>query len=543
MRLTRSIRRKLTLSLLILVAMLGVLALTALSGLSAYRSLVRQLEVAVREAPRQSELLASVGKLAEPLGIPIPRPQEPAFERAARRQGQQLQATIDEVRADVVDYFNRLRGFHEAGDAPAFTSGRLPTDGLQTQTRLLEELDRMQREAAGLGRPETRDASVIYIAQRQSAMYRVARDEPDPMVEVLPMLAKAKTGYRTRYWLVSLATGAAAVLLAWLVWLGYRWVYVPVRALHAVARQVAAGRYDARVELTTGDEMSDLAETFNRMADRFEGVLDARDREIHNRSRQLIQSARLADVGFLSAGIAHEVNNPLAAVGMAAEGLEWRLDEVLAFAEAGGMDAAEAKPVREYLTMIQTEAGRVRELTQKMLDFARREPSESEGERNRYDVTAIVREVISMLSHLKRYAAHEVDLPPTGPVHAVIAAGQIKQVVLNVLANALDALNEARPEGGRVEIAVRQTGDRVEVAFTDNGPGMSEHTIEHLFDPFFTTKTGEDGSEKGTGLGLSISHRIATDHGGVLEAESEGPGQGSTFRLRLPKTAEAKRAA
>ena len=538
MLLTRSIRRKLAVSLGVLLLMLGCLAGAGLSGLASYQSLVKQLEVAVKKAPRQSELLAAIGRLSEPLGIQLPAPEERGFATAARRQSEEMARTVEGVRVEVADYFRRLREFHGEDDAPLRTASPL-----NTEERLYRELAEMRREAAALATPAKRDASVVYIADRQTKMHNLVSIAADPINEVLPMLGAARHSYRVRYWLVSVSLAAAVGLLAFQVYLGYRWVYVPVRRLHGGARAVAEGRYDTRITLHSSDEMGDLAKAFNRMTERFERVLEDRDREIAERSRQLVQSARLADVGFLSAGIAHEVNNPLAAVGMAAEGLEWRMDDLLAWAVHGGMDESQAEPIREYLAMIQTESARVRELTQKMLDFARRDPAADNGQRNRYDVTAIVREVIGMVGHMKRYAAHAIDFPETRPIHAVVAAGQIKQVVLNVTANALDAMNESRPEGGTLTIAVRECPDTLELSFRDEGTGMDAATIEHLFDPFFTTKTGEAGGVKGTGLGLAISHRIAADHGGVLEAESEGEGRGSTFRLRLPKAVEARRAA
>jgi signal transduction histidine kinase len=110
---------------------------------------------------------------------------------------------------------------------------------------------------------------------------------------------------------------------------------------------------------------------------------------------------------------------------------------------------------------------------------------------------------------------------------------EIKQVVLNLVANAL----ESTDEDGRLEISIRERPDHVELTFCDNGYGMTDETIAHLFEPFYTTK--EVG--KGTGLGLSISQRIVRDHDGVLEADSAGPGEGSTFRLRLPAGPAAQR--
>lgn len=118
---------------------------------------------------------------------------------------------------------------------------------------------------------------------------------------------------------------------------------------------------------------------------------------------------------------------------------------------------------------------------------------------------------------------------------AYVNGSEIKQVALNIIANALDATNP----GGEVSIAVRELPDVIELVCKDNGCGMTPEVLEHLFEPFYTTKdTG-----KGTGLGLAISHRIIRDHDGVLEAASDGPGAGSTFVIRLPKANRQMKAA
>jgi signal transduction histidine kinase len=177
--------------------------------------------------------------------------------------------------------------------------------------------------------------------------------------------------------------------------------------------------------------------------------------------------------------------------------------------------------------MIQTESQRCRQITEKLLDFARGR----EGERNLYDITAIVREVVAMTRHLGKFRDRTIEVNRESPCYAWVNGPEIKQVVLNLVANAL----ESTDGGGRLQVQIDERPDQVELTFTDNGSGMTPEVIEHLFEPFFTTK--EVG--KGTGLGLSISQRIVRDHDGSLEAESDGPGRGSTFRLRLPATAPA----
>jgi hypothetical protein len=103
---------------------------------------------------------------------------------------------------------------------------------------------------------------------------------------------------------------------------------------------------------------------------------------------------------------------------------------------------------------------------------------------------------------------------------------EIKQVVLNLLVNALDCVSES----GRVGVIVRRAGESGVITFTDDGCGMTEEVLEHLFEPFFTRRK----AGQGTGLGLSIVHRIVVDHGGRIEADSKGPGTGATFRVTLP---------
>ncbi|MEZ6055004.1 MAG: ATP-binding protein, partial [Planctomycetaceae bacterium] len=276
----------------------------------------------------------------------------------------------------------------------------------------------------------------------------------------------------------------------------------------------------------THDEISHLAAAFNHMTERFQSVTADLDREVQQQSRQLVQSAKLAGVGYLAAGVAHEINNPLHAISTAAEGLQFRLSRLL---KDG--DEADTEIVSEYLKMMQTESSRCRKITEKLLDFARGKDSE----RNQYDVTAIVREVVAMLQHVGKFRDRKIKLDVIEPHYAYVNGSEIKQVALNIIANALDATNP----GGEVSIAVRELPDVIELVCKDNGCGMTPEVLEHLFEPFYTTKdTG-----KGTGLGLAISHRIIRDHDGVLEAASDGPGAGSTFVIRLPKANRQMKAA
>jgi signal transduction histidine kinase len=138
----------------------------------------------------------------------------------------------------------------------------------------------------------------------------------------------------------------------------------------------------------------------------------------------------------------------------------------------------------------------------------------------------LVADVAEMLRHVGRFAGRSIEIEEGADVLVMVNPQEIKQVVLNLLVNALDSIDEK----GKVRVAAKRSGGEAVLTFTDDGCGMTEEVQEHLFEPFFTRrKTGQ-----GTGLGLSIVHRIVTDHGGRIQAASDGPGSGSTFRVTLP---------
>jgi signal transduction histidine kinase len=225
-------------------------------------------------------------------------------------------------------------------------------------------------------------------------------------------------------------------------------------------------------------------------------------------------------VGFLAAGVAHEINNPLASIAMCSESLESRLAELLS--QAGDGYAAERDVVRSYLDMIQKEAFRCKQITEKLLDFSRM----GDPERHHTDLRELVGGVIEMLRHLGKYQNKNVVLTSDEPVIAEICPQELKQVVLNLITNGLDSVET----GGTVKVSVSARDGEANIVVEDNGCGMTEEVIQHLFEPFFTRRRGGQG----TGLGLSISYRIVEEHHGQIAAYSAGIGQGSRFTVTLP---------
>jgi two-component system, NtrC family, sensor kinase len=511
----RSIRRKLVLGLLLVLAMLLVQGGAGLSGLMSYRSVIRDLERMFAATPRQSDVVAAIGLAFEPLLRPSP----PTAEGRAHRQ-QKVREQLDVLQETVIRFHRRLEG------EPVSPDVRLLVDALLH--RIHGELSLMQnRDVPRLLTAEEPDAVLAMqssLARLQLTVMSVPRF--DHSLE--GQLDEDRQIFKSRFWWITGSMAASVLLFAVVISCGYRWVFVPIRKLHQGASRVAQGDFTYRLEVSGTDEMAQLADKFNQMTARFEEIRDQLDGEVRERTKQALRSERLAGVGFLAAGVAHEINNPLSAIAMAAESLEGRLQS----AEDGQpFEAGDLDVLRQYLGMIQREAFRCQQITQRLLDFSRGH----DAPRSRQDMVKTIGEVLDMVGHMSRFRGHEIVFDRSMPVFADVSPSEMKQVVLNLVANALESMDGR----GRLEIRAIEHSDEVVLSFRDNGCGMTPHVLENLFEPFFTEKK----SGRGTGLGLSISHRIVSDHGGRIEVASDGPGQGSLFRVHLPKRPARRQAA
>jgi len=233
--------------------------------------------------------------------------------------------------------------------------------------------------------------------------------------------------------------------------------------------------------------------------------------------RQMLVTERLSTAGRLAAGVAHELNNPLATIAGCAEALRERAQA----SELAGLDAFKDFP--PYLGLIEEEAYRCKEITGSLLQFVR-EPG---SRRAPTDLNGLVDKALELLSHQPRFAECrlETDLDPGLPL-VVANEGQLRQVFLGLAGNALEAM-EGR---GTLTVKSRRRGaGEVEIAFADEGPGIPDDILSRVFDPFFTTKP----PGQGTGLGLAIAQGIVADHGGRIEVTSR-QGGGATFRVIVP---------
>jgi two-component system NtrC family sensor kinase len=322
----------------------------------------------------------------------------------------------------------------------------------------------------------------------------------------------------------------ASVCVGFLV---HRLVYVPLRDLEGGAKRLARGELDSPIPVRGNDEFGEVARSFNTMtaalsasqkelreaAHTLEEKVEERTRQLRLAELEAAQSEKLASVGLLAAGIAHELNNPLTGVLTFSHLMRQKLPD-------GSQDA-------EDMDLVIRETKRCATIIRRLLDFARQKAPEKKFT----DLNRVIEETVRFIerpAHLQNTDI-TLELAPDLP-QVWVDEDQVKQVVMNMLVNA----QHATEAGGSITVRTRvcdyrfRGGDdvpAVEIAIIDTGCGIPEADLKKIFDPFFTSK--EVG--KGTGLGLSVSHGIVQAHGGVIRVSSV-VGQGTTFTVYLPIT-------
>lgn len=335
---------------------------------------------------------------------------------------------------------------------------------------------------------------------------------------------EAKAEYRTWITLSVLLSLAAIGMIVVLANRFRSGLLLPMEDLLEGSRQVAAGNYDFRIRLNTDDEVAELGDALNAMTGNFQEIKADLNKQVQMRTKEVVRSEKMASVGFLAAGVAHEINNPLASIAWSAESLEMRLADILD-PESDIDDAtreADIADMKKYLVRIQDEAFRCKEITSGLLDFSRM----GDVQKVPTNLSEVISSVVDIVKPLSKYRDRNIHLDSDASVVATVNSQEIKQVALNLITNALGSVES----GGTVSIKVGCEDGKAVLRVADNGCGLTEEVKQHLFEPFFTRR--RDG--QGTGLGLSITYQIVEDHQGRIVAESDGPGQGSTFTITLP---------
>jgi signal transduction histidine kinase len=328
--------------------------------------------------------------------------------------------------------------------------------------------------------------------------------------------------------LVASAVVLAAILLASFL-LG-RGTVAGLARIEAAARALGGGELAVRLPVSGSDEVAQVSRTFNGMAEELQRArqklerwneelqreVEARTAELRAAQAQLVEAQKLAAIGQLGAGVAHEINNPLTGI--------------LGNAQLLLDSAAAGHPDRELLESIEKLARRCRDITQNLLRFSEQR---ADPDFQDLDASRVVRDALTLASGQLEAdgVAIEADLPDPGP-HVRGDAGHLGQVVLHLLSNARTACRGRA--GAGVRLSVARDGDEVSIVVRDGGKGIAPEHLPRIFEPFFTTKD----QWSNVGLGLSVSYRIVSEHGGRIRVESR-PGEGSTFTVCLPAAAAA----
>ena len=417
------------------------------------------------------------------------------------------------------------------GDLRIATNVKTATGERALGTQVSEQVREAVLQQGGIWRDRAFVVKDWYISA-----YEPIRNLEGKVIGVLyvGVLDKAYTSTRNR--VIFSFFGIATIGFILIIGITYYMIFSithPIGLMVAATRNIAAGRFDQEIPADSEDEVGLLAASFNSMAKSLRDMTAdleewARtlEEKVKQRTEELVamqaivaRSDRLASIGQLAAGVAHEVNNPLGAV--------------LALTSLTMEDMPENDPNRENLAEVVREAQRCRDIVKKLLEFSRRSPFNKEL----IDLNKVLQETLALIERQALFfnVAIVKDLDPLLP-QVMADASQFQQVFMNILMNAVQAMEEK----GTVTIVTRRAdhGDFVEVAISDTGCGIPPEKIDRIFDPFYTTKP----SGKGTGLGLSIAYGIVAEHAGTIEAHSE-VGKGSTFIIRVPAAAEARSAA
>jgi two-component system NtrC family sensor kinase len=419
---------------------------------------------------------------------------------------------LDEIRNTLGDMRIQLREFHTLFKRRA---DRATTNG-----------DRASKDEEIIAR----GALIVQQISKSLLSFRKMRDENGKRMSDLADRSKT-----TVY--VALGVSVAFALLAFVVMI--RAVTRPIDAFVKGIKSVTEGRFQDKIEIRSKDEIGVLAGAFNRMIDRLNEMYEEKDRnlallsdfnvrleervreataglvranrELKVAQEQMVRAETMAAIGTLSSGISHELRTPLSVV--------------LNMAQLIKQDIRDNPSLLKDIEVIEYEANQAIKITRSLLGFARSTKSKKEITQ----VNDVLEDLIKILEFQPKARSirliMELD-PNVDPIQAGV--GQLRQVFLNVILNAVQAM----PEGGELRVATRNCREPifegVEITISDTGVGIPKEQVKQIFQPFFTTK------EEGTGLGLAITYGIVREHNGKIEVDS-AEGRGTTFRFFLPK--------
>ena len=525
----RRIRYQMYFGVTTLLVIITLLSIVSLQGASKYRNLTKSINQRSTEIPLAIELGIAVSDLRSQLWDANRKQQEiqPYWEDVKPKLGGRdplwqinLEAKIKRTEEAFKNYQNKLNNGREFDQGITTTQEEknnldkfkqmldIVKENVNSHNDVFESSDNFDVVEAQLS--ELQDLYIQFPGSMQQRMESFSED--------------ARTEYRAWMTISGLAGLAAFGMTGFLILRFQRRIIQPLEKLIEGSRQVTAGNYDFRIQLKTNDEVAELADAMNATTASFQSIKSDLNQKVSQRTREVVRSEKMASVGFLAAGVAHEINNPLASIAWSAESLETRIQDILNPTDSTRQSDidSEIEDMKKYLRRIQDEAFRCKGITAGLLDFSRM----GDAKKSDVNLSEIIHSVVNIVKPLSKYRNREIEVDADVSISALGNEQEIKQVALNLITNALGCVEEH----GKVHIQLRQENNSAELVVTDNGCGMTPEVQQHLFEPFFTRR--RDG--QGTGLGLSITYQIIEVHGGKITAHSDGPGFGSEFRVCLP---------
>ncbi len=387
-------------------------------------------------------------------------------------------------------------------------------------TRVSEEVS---QAVLNRGQPWVHRAFVVndwYISA-----YRPIKNIHDEIIGMLyvGVLEQPYIDLRNRVMLTfTIMAGFSVVILLILMYITTSTIVGPLRKMVTATKQIARGDLNHKVDINLEDEIGELAQSFNQMTENLKSAnrklvqwgktlekrVEERTKELKETQDSLIQSEKLASLGKMAAGIAHEINNPLTSI----------LINTHLMLEKTGED----NPFHENLSLVADETARCSSIVKGLLEFSRQNPPKKDFT----DLNALLEKTINLVKNQVSFQNINITQKLAANLPQIqVDPGQIKQVFLNLLVNAAEAM----PEGGELFVKSEyiSSDKTIRITFQDTGHGIPENQIHKLFDPFYTTKSS------GTGLGLAVSYGILQQHQAKINIEST-PGKGSAFILDFP---------
>ncbi len=509
-----TLRRYMVVAVVLLALAISGLSASGLYALYAYRSLVKSLS-RMDAFRRSAALVESVNDLrvtvaqlrvvAQPLHS-LPNPE-------AHQQLQQLRVRfvrcITRVQNHLESYGLALQGGQGQRSLPLAS---------QHQQKHLKEIGQLLNQLQEMAW-ESDPRRLAQLEQQTDRLGQLSLELPRLLrQDVLEFRQRMESTYRTFWTLAWLAALVAAGVLGYLVLGTWERLVRPLLRLLEDARRLARGEFAHRIQVSHRNELSQLAAAWNRVASQFQSIQRRLHHQVQQRLRQIASHDRLAAAGALAAGVSHEVNNPLASIAISAESLQRHLGRF-----EGQRVPQHLRPrVKRYVELLGQEAKRCQEIVEKLLGRS----ADDSPPGGPIPLAPAVREVVEAVLQIPKYQRRRVHLRLDPAAQAFVPQTPWKQVVLNLVVNAL----QATQPGQQVQVRLLRQPQRVILEVVDQGCGIRPEDLPRVFEPFFTKRR----DQRGTGLGLYLVHKLVDSWGGQVLAHSPGPGQGARFRVILP---------